>query len=83
MKSLNIIGQRVRQARYFSQPKITQAYLANRLQIEGLDIDQSQISKVENGTRPVSDLELAILAKLLNVSSSWLLNETDHPQRLK
>lgn len=57
--------------------------LASKLQVEGLDIDQSQVSKIENGTRPVTDIEVAIIARVLNVSSSWLLGETDNPQRLK
>ena len=82
-KPFNLIGKRVRKARYFSQPRVTQTNLASKLQVEGLDIDQSQVSKIENGSRPVSDKEVAILAKVLNVSSSWLLNETENPQRLK
>jgi len=80
---LNLIGKRVREARYFFHPKLTQADLASKLQIQGLDIDQSQVSKIESGSRPVSDLEVVVLARIFNVSSSWLLGETDNPQRLK
>jgi HTH-type transcriptional regulator, cell division transcriptional repressor len=80
---LNLIGERVRQARYSTQPKLTQTNLASKLQLEELDIDQSQVSKIENGTRPVSDFEVALIARVLNVSSSWLLNETDNPQRME
>lgn len=77
----NLIGQRVREARLFQVPKLTQVKLANLLQLQGVDIDQVQISKIENGTRPVNDIEVAALAKTLNVSSSWLLKETNIPQR--
>jgi transcriptional regulator with XRE-family HTH domain len=80
---LNLIGKRVKQARLFQKPRLTQTNLASKLQIEGLDIDQSQVSKIENGTRPVTDIEVAIIARILGVSSSWLLGETDHPQPLK
>ncbi len=79
---LNLIGERVCRARYFVSPKLTQMNLASKLQIEGLEVDQSQISKIESGHRPVSDIEVAIIAKVLNVSSSWLLGETNNSQRL-
>jgi transcriptional regulator with XRE-family HTH domain len=38
-------------------------------------IDQSTLSKIENGQRPVTDLEVAALAKALKVSAAWLLGE--------
>lgn len=82
MRPLNIIGKRVRQARLASKPGLTQLNLATKLQLEGLDLDQAQISKLENGIRPVTDIEIALLAKVLNVSGSWLLGETDKPRRL-
>lgn len=78
----NLVGERVRQARLLSKPKITQQKLATLMQLNGLDIDQTQVSKIENGTRPVSDKEVADIAKVLNVSSSWLLGETKDRQRL-
>ena len=81
-QSANLIGARVRKARLSKTPKITQLKLATLLQLEGIDVDQAQISKLENGTRPVRDIELVMLAKILGVSASWLLNETDSPKRL-
>ncbi len=78
----NLIGIQVRKARLSKIPKITQIKLATLLQLEGIDVDQAHISKLENGTRPVSDIEVAMLAKILGVSASWLLNETDNPKRL-
>lgn len=79
----NLIGKRVKQARLFQKSRLTQTNLASKLQIEGLAIDQSQVSKIENGTRPVTNMEVAIIARILGVSSSWLLGEIDNPQRLK
>ncbi len=49
------------------KPRLTQTNLASKLQIEGLDIDQSQVLKLETGTRPVTDIEVA----------SWLLGEVN------
>jgi transcriptional regulator with XRE-family HTH domain len=79
----NIIGSRVREARFSKKPKkLTQEKLASLLQLEGLDLDQAQISRLENGDRPVSDVEVAVICKVLNVSASWLLGETEKPERV-
>lgn len=50
--------------------------LVARLQVLGLKVDQSTISKIEQGIRPVLDFELVPLAKALKVSAAWLLEET-------
>lgn len=77
----NVIGARVHQARYMSSPKISQIDLVARLQVLGLKIEQSAISKIENGQRPVLDTELSLIAKALGVSTAWLLGETDTPKK--
>ena len=74
MNSKNIIGPRVRQARKSSQPPVTQIELVARLQTLGITIDQSGLSKLESGNRPVSDVEIVALAEALKVSPGWLLN---------
>jgi len=73
MVSKNIIGSRVRQARKEAKPPITQLDLIARLQTLGMTIDQSGLSKIENGNRPVTDKEVVALAKALRVPATWLL----------
>ncbi len=73
----NIVGSRVRQARKKAKPRITQLDLVARLQLEGLSIDQSGLSKLENAQRPVTDIEVVALARALRVSVAWLLGETE------
>ena len=73
----NIVGLRVRQARKMAKPPITQIDLVARLQIMGLKVDQSAVSKIEKGVRPVLDVEVVALAKALRVSPAWLLGEKD------
>ena len=73
----NIVGPRVKQARKAAKPQITQLNLVARLQSLGLSIDQSGLSKIENGQRPVSDIEVAALAKALKIPISWLFSETE------
>lgn len=75
VESRNIIGLRVRQARKAAKPMITQKELVARLQLLGIMMDQSGLSKLENGQRPVSDIEVVALAKALRVSPSSLLQE--------
>ncbi len=75
--SKNIVGSRVKKARKAARPPITQLDLVARLQLLGLSLDQSGLSKLENGQRPVTDIEVAALAKALKVSVAWLVGETD------
>ena len=75
MEKRNLVGNRVRQARKTAKPMITQLDLVARLQVLGLMVDQSTLSKIENGQRPVTDIEVAALAKALKVPVSWLFEE--------
>jgi len=49
--------------------------LAARLQIQGIRIERSGLSKIETGRRPVTDIEAVAFAKALKVSVAWLLEE--------
>ena len=71
----NVVGNRVREARKQAKPSIAQKDLVARLQVLGLKVDQSTISKIEQGVRPVFDFEVVALAKALKVSITWLLEE--------
>ena len=73
----NIIGERVRLARERAKPVITQADLAARLQIEGMRLERVTISKIETGYREVTDVETVAIAKVLGVTVSWLLGESE------
>ena len=79
MGNRNIVGTRIRQARKATKPAITQADLVARLQLLGIVIDQSGLSKIESRCRPVSDIEVVALAKALKVSVAWLLETDDTP----
>lgn len=74
-KNRNLIGERVRQARYNANPKITQSDLLARLEIRGITLEKTAISKIEARTRPVTDIELVTLADSLGVSILWLLSK--------
>ena len=55
--------------------RISQSDLAARMQTEGVTIERDSISRIEIGTRFVTDYELKIFAKVLGVSVDWLLDE--------
>ena len=68
----NISGDRIRQARVVQ--RMRQEDLAAKLQIAGVNMERDSISRMEIGTRFVSDFELKVFAKVLGVSVLWLLD---------
>ena len=71
----NLIGDRVKQARYKSKPKVTQTDLLARLAVRGIELEKTSISKIEAKTRPVTDIVLVAIAEALGVSLMWLLEK--------
>lgn len=71
--SKNIIGPTVRALR--TKSGLTQKALAEMLQLEGGDFTDLTILRIENGTRFVPDYEVKALAKALDVSCGFLLDE--------
>lgn len=71
----NIIGARVELAR--KRQGMKQKNLLTQLQVNGVDMSASALSKVEGQTRSVTDIELAVLADLLEVSVDWLMGRCD------
>lgn len=71
----NLCGDRVKEAR--ARRKITQADLAARLQIEGVTMERDSVSRIEIGTRFVTDYELVVLSRVLGVSMEWLTGQDD------
>ena len=67
----NISGQNIRRLR--EQKKLSQDQLAAKLQTEGLGVNQNSISRIETGKRIVTDFELKILSKVLNVDINELV----------
>ena len=68
---MNIIGAKVEQQRKAIGMK--QKDLLAQLQIRGIDLNASCLSKLEGQLRGVTDYELKAIAESLNVSLEWLL----------
>ena len=69
--SKNLVGARVEAAR--KSQGIKQKELLAQLQVRGVDLNASGLSKLEGQLRSVTDFELLALADILNVSLRWLL----------
>jgi len=67
----NIVGARVEQRR--RELRMKQKDLLTRLQINGVDLNASGLSKLEGQYRLVTDVELKYLSLALEVKVDWLL----------
>ena len=70
----NVCGSRVKLAR--KKLKLTQSDLAAQLQTRNINIERDSVSRIEIGTRFVTDYEIVVLSQILNVSVEWLLGLT-------
>lgn len=70
----NICGSKINEVRENLYPKTSQKMLADMLQKEGLDIDKNAIQRIECGKRFVTDIELKVIAHVLRVGYSELLD---------
>lgn len=57
--------------------RMTQMELAAKIQLQGITLERDSISRIEIGTRFVTDYELKLFAKVLNVTVDDLLEEDD------
>jgi len=66
----NICGENIAMLR--KQKKISQRILAEKMQINGIDIDKNAVQRIEAGKRFVTDIELKAFANFFNVSMEKL-----------
>ena len=69
----NATGAQLRKIR--KKKKVTQADLAARMQVLGVNIDQQSISNIERNRRIVTDYELACFCKALHCTERELLQD--------
>lgn len=75
----NVSGDRVRELRL--RARLSQSALAAKMQTEGVIVEQDVISRIESGSRLVTDYELLALTKIFNVSADWLIGADAKPPR--
>lgn len=69
----NICGENV--ARFRKELGISQRKLADRLQLEGLDIDKNAVQRIESGQRFVTDIEIRYLCATLKKGYKDMLGD--------
>ena len=75
----NLIGSRVVEIR--KKKGIKQKELLAQLQVRGVDMNVSGLSKLEGQTRCVTDVELVALADILEVSLDYLLGRVEEEDK--
>ena len=73
----NLCGRRIAEIR--KEKKLSQRKLAIKMQLLGFDVDHYFIRRVENGERFVTDIDLVIFSRALDVSITELLPTNDLP----
>ena len=63
----NVSGYMLKELR--KKAKLSQQDLAEKLQLEGIDLTSKEISKIETNNRLVQDFELFAFAKILKISA--------------
>ncbi|SFI20457.1 Helix-turn-helix [Selenomonas ruminantium] len=67
----NICGRNV--SIFRKELGLSQRELADRLQVNGLDVDKNAIQRIEAGKRFVTDIELSLLAAVFSKSADEML----------
>jgi transcriptional regulator with XRE-family HTH domain len=68
----NLVGHKITEMRL--EKNIKQKELLAKLQTCGINISPSSLSKLEGQTRPVTDIELKVLAEIFSTTADELLN---------
>ncbi len=71
----NVCGKQVRRIR--ESLGLSQRKFAQMFQIHGFDLDHHFVRRLECGSRFVTDIELKMLAQVLNVSYDELLKDSE------
>ena len=67
----NVCGKNI--AKFRIKLKLSQRQLADKMQLVGIDIDKNAIQRIECGKRFVTDIELVVLAQVLQKTIPELL----------
>lgn len=73
--SNNICGKKVKELREQLPQKTSQKAFSDMLQLAGLDLDKNAVQRIESGQRFVTDIELKVIAKVLDVTYEKLLED--------
>lgn len=70
---MNLVGLNIKKHRKLN--KMSQQKLSNKLELLGVYVCRGSISRIEDQSRTVTDIELFAIAQVLNVSIADLFND--------
>lgn len=70
---MNLIGENLKKFR--QKQKMSQQMLSNKLELLGVYVCRGSISRIEDGSRTVTDIELYAIAKVLKVEITDLFGK--------
>lgn len=71
-ENVNMIGARIKEAR--TKAGMSQKQLSEKLELMAVYICRGSVSRIENGRRAVTDIEIDAISKILNVSLDYLFS---------
>ena len=71
----NVVGKNIRMWR--KKRKLSQQILSNKLELLGVYVCRGSISRIEDGSRTVTDIELFAFSKVLDVSIDNLFSNAE------
>ncbi len=69
-ENVNIIGAKIKEARI--KAGMSQKQLSEKLELMAVYTCRGSVSRIENGRRAVTDIEIDAISKVLNVSLDYL-----------
>lgn len=69
-EQVNIIGSRIKEARI--KTRMSQRQLSEKLELMAVYTCRGSLSRIENGRRAVTDIEIDAISKILGVSLDYL-----------
>ena len=69
-EQLNIVGAKIKEAR--QKKGYSQKQLSEKLELMAVYTCRGSISRIENGKRAVTDIEIDAISKILDVSLNYL-----------
>jgi transcriptional regulator with XRE-family HTH domain len=71
-EQVNIIGAKIKEARL--RAHMSQQQLSNKLELLAVYTCRGSVSRIENGKRAVTDIEIDAISKVLGVSLDYLFD---------
>ena len=73
----NVAGAKIRERR--EEMHISQSQLSARMEINGIQLNQKAISRIETGDRVIADYELATFSKVLSLPMEAFFDHSFFP----